>query len=134
MSLELVSYYSKERVVRNFPFDYTEDLKLGLLNLYLSVAKNMPGFPNSSCFKVSNRIKELGLTPEWGWFQVDIPLYIERSYNQGHNWNKDNKARIVDFTAEQFTTELCEPIPSGIIIIDPEHPLYHRYIQRHGRI
>lgn len=68
---------------------------------------------------------ETGLGIEGGVFHLDEPrngLTVS-----SHFWCKDGLGRIIDLTASQFNGHVEENLPNGVLVVDPQTPLYKRY-------
>ena len=109
------------------------------LNTLFSQYSEVDGFPRHWCDTVTDHIKRFGLTRREGYFLVDrvMPDSAERKLNylvEYHSWcvfqrrSIFEKGEIIDFTAHQFNPALDDPIPAGVLVIGPDHPLFKRYL------
>ena len=84
-------------------------------------------FPVGKCKDVTDALKVLGLKQVGGWFQVDGPI-PDLGIRPKHNWSELEDV-IIDLTAAQFNPWLTEPVQPGILIINPQDPLYRKYLR-----
>lgn len=124
-----IFHITNEGAMKLSPAEYESRLLNGLKDVYTQSNKKR-AFPEDACFWTSNRLKDLGLISDFGWFQLDFPIIKERGLLESHNWSLDSLNRIVDLTLTQMNIGLEQKVPSGIIIIDPNTRLYQRFIRR----
>ncbi|MDO8620981.1 MAG: hypothetical protein Q7R31_01735 [Candidatus Levybacteria bacterium] len=100
------------------------------INAVYEKLSSRKGFPTNYCGPAMQELRRLGFQGIRGFFQVgrsgDLDLLLDHS----HDWAEDAGGKIIDLTAAQYNREksLGAVIPSGVLIIDKENPLYERYI------
>lgn len=76
--------------------------------LYQRLSITLPGFPSFNCGTTSRAIEVMGFDVIYGRFRGLL-------------------GRIVDLTLAQFNPCLQEPVPTGVLVIEPNSPLFERY-------
>ena len=114
----------------------SDKLKKDLERIYKKYSKRN-GFPRGLCvdasFEVERKMKKSGVIKRNGYFLVDrvMPDSAKNNWHylvEWHSWCEYNGREIVDLTAHQFNNGLNEPIPTGLLIIKPDNPLFSRYL------
>lgn len=88
------------------------------------------GFPTGYCGPTAWELRRLGFQGVLGFFQVGRSGDLDTL--KSHAWAEDADERIIDLTATQYNGErfINGTIPSGVLIIDQNNPLYRRYVIR----
>lgn len=107
----------------------TPELMIKINGVYEKLSSR-EGFPTGQCGQAMYDLRKLGFQGIWGVFQVGIHGDLDTLL--GHSWAEDADQKIIDLTAAQYNNNgersLKEVIPSGVLIIDQNNPLYRRYI------
>lgn len=117
------------REIASYQF-ISKDLFSGLKDAY-KILQRRSGFPQWQCENAAMEVKrQTGLSFEQGEFRFDVPIILDRGpeLQIAHCWNMDPISHvIVDLTLAQFSEYLHDPIPTGIIVVPVNSPLYNRY-------
>lgn len=108
--------------------DATDPLvRQALDGLYRRLSITMTDFPKFKCGGTSRAVELLGFSVISGSFRLDFPTAEYPNLDAGHTWCIDSRGRIVDLTLAQFNECLYEPVPAGMLVIEPDCLLFERY-------
>lgn len=103
------------------------NVRKSLDGLYRRLSITMTDFPKFKCGGTSRAVELLGFYVTHGSFELDFATAEYPNLEAGHTWCEDRFGRIVDLTLAQFNECLYEPVPVGVLVIEPDCLLFERY-------